>query len=283
MEPSRALADQTLREVRGDHQFRSRLHRFIRDSGQLLRLSDLGHLESRVGRRSRQVTTAQPPRATSPSTGICCSSRVRGLSGRIDCGGGGVEDTVSKERLRGHPHLRHHRHRAPEVRRERADVPRLAHAHCRSSIRRIPTTSTSTSPGSSRVRSVERAARDASTRESDEDPNTALFRIEVIKVPLAHPEQAAIVSSPRIFNDLERRRGHGRGLAENAASPTALAPGRIHRVRIRRGGGDPDADQAVLDSIVAARMAPAPRPARTVRRCARIRRSSRQESPRRPT
>jgi hypothetical protein len=35
----------------------------------------------------------------------------------------------------------------------------------------------------------------------DKDPNTALFRIEVIKVPLAHPEQAKIVSTPRIFGD----------------------------------------------------------------------------------
>ena len=46
------------------------------------------------------------------------------------------------------------------------------------------------------------------------DPNSALFRIEVIKVPLAHPEQAAIVSSPRIFNDLaaaaDTRRHAGR-------------------------------------------------------------------------
>src|SRR5216117_4151079 len=32
--------------------------------------------------------------------------------------------------------------------------------------------------------------------------NSTLFRTEVIKVPLAHPEQAAIVSSPRIFSDL---------------------------------------------------------------------------------
>src|SRR5207247_2520879 len=30
----------------------------------------------------------------------------------------------------------------------------------------------------------------------DSNPNSALFRIEVIKVPLAHPEQAAILSSP---------------------------------------------------------------------------------------
>ncbi|MGA2250305.1 LVIVD repeat-containing protein [Terracidiphilus sp.] len=35
----------------------------------------------------------------------------------------------------------------------------------------------------------------------DKDPNTALFRIEVIKVPVAHPEQAKVVSSPRVFID----------------------------------------------------------------------------------
>jgi len=35
----------------------------------------------------------------------------------------------------------------------------------------------------------------------DKDPNTALFRIEVIKVPLAAPREAKIVSSPRIFGD----------------------------------------------------------------------------------
>ncbi|HSE33551.1 MAG TPA: hypothetical protein VLA93_18400, partial [Pyrinomonadaceae bacterium] len=33
------------------------------------------------------------------------------------------------------------------------------------------------------------------------DPNTALFRIEVIKVPLAAPQDAKIVSSPRLFMD----------------------------------------------------------------------------------
>jgi hypothetical protein len=35
----------------------------------------------------------------------------------------------------------------------------------------------------------------------DKNPNTALFRIEVIKVPLAAPQNAKIVSSPRIFMD----------------------------------------------------------------------------------
>ncbi|MGH2583250.1 MAG: hypothetical protein ACRDFQ_10205, partial [Anaerolineales bacterium] len=33
----------------------------------------------------------------------------------------------------------------------------------------------------------------------DKDPNTSLFRIEVIKVPLAAPQNAKVVSSPRVF------------------------------------------------------------------------------------
>jgi hypothetical protein len=35
----------------------------------------------------------------------------------------------------------------------------------------------------------------------DKDPNTALFRIDVIKVPVAAPQTAQIVSSPRVFMD----------------------------------------------------------------------------------
>jgi hypothetical protein len=37
--------------------------------------------------------------------------------------------------------------------------------------------------------------------EPSDDPNTALFTIVVIKVPLAHPELAKVVNSPRIFSD----------------------------------------------------------------------------------
>jgi len=37
----------------------------------------------------------------------------------------------------------------------------------------------------------------------DKDPNTALFRIDVIKVPVAAPQDAKIVSSPRLFSDLQ--------------------------------------------------------------------------------
>ncbi len=35
----------------------------------------------------------------------------------------------------------------------------------------------------------------------DKNPNTALFRIDVIKVPLAAPQDAKVISSPRVFMD----------------------------------------------------------------------------------
>lgn len=54
--------------------------------------------------------------------------------------------------------------------------------------------------GTSFVRPAEELA-GCSGGEPDKDPNTALFRIEVIKVPLAAPQDAKIVSTPRVFGD----------------------------------------------------------------------------------
>ena len=54
--------------------------------------------------------------------------------------------------------------------------------------------------GTSFVRQPEELA-GCSDETPDKDPNTALFRIEVIKVPVAHPEEAKVVSSPRVFID----------------------------------------------------------------------------------
>ncbi|MCC6328925.1 MAG: hypothetical protein IT174_10445 [Acidobacteria bacterium] len=53
----------------------------------------------------------------------------------------------------------------------------------------------------------------------DKDPNTSLFRIDVIKVPVAAPQTAKIVSSPRVFMDarsgeiagLKSAATHGKG------------------------------------------------------------------------
>ncbi len=54
--------------------------------------------------------------------------------------------------------------------------------------------------GTSFVRQPEELA-GCSGEKPDKDPNTALFRIDVIRVPLAAPQDAKIVSSPRVFMD----------------------------------------------------------------------------------
>jgi hypothetical protein len=72
--------------------------------------------------------------------------------------------------------------------------------------------------GTSFVRQPEELA-GCSGEAPDKDPNTALFRIDVIKVPVAAPQEAKIVSSPRIFidprtgalNGLNNGGSHGKG------------------------------------------------------------------------
>lgn len=54
--------------------------------------------------------------------------------------------------------------------------------------------------GTSFVRQNEELA-GCSGETPDKDPNTSLFRIDVIKVPLASPQDAQVVSSPRLFSD----------------------------------------------------------------------------------
>src|SRR4051812_26439866 len=54
--------------------------------------------------------------------------------------------------------------------------------------------------GTSFVRQAEELA-GCSGEKPDKDPDTALFRIDVIKVPLSKPEDAKVVSSPRVFID----------------------------------------------------------------------------------
>ena len=210
-------------EVPRQHELRSRLHRQVRHSGQLQRLPDLGHLESDRARRSRSANYCPASQSDVSVYKNLLFVSAEGNTGRIDCGDEGVKDTVSDGPHPRHSHLRHQRHRASEERRQRADLPRLAHAHACSSIRRTRTTSTSTSRA--RPACARRASWPAaSTRRPEQDPNSALFRIEVIKVPLAHPEQAAIVSSPRIFNDLAAPHRHGEA-PDDIAAQTAAGQG----------------------------------------------------------
>jgi hypothetical protein len=142
-------------------------------------------------------------------------------SGRTDCGTQGVPDTVSHDRLRGIRIF---------------DITDIAHPRyltnvqtCRGSHTHTVVTDPNDAAniyiyisGSAPVRSPNELA-GCSGAPLDEDPNSALFRIEVIRVPLATPEQARIVSSPRIFNDLAAPARHAELRADSIAAAERAA------------------------------------------------------------
>src|SRR5260370_16799168 len=74
--------------------------------------------------------------------------------------------------------------------------------------------------GTSFVRQSEELA-GCSNEQPDKDPNTALFRIDVIKVPVAAPQEAKVVSSPRVF--IDPRTGAVNGLNNGGGSPRQSA------------------------------------------------------------
>jgi len=130
-----------------------------------------------------------------------------GFGGRIDCGGQGVQDTVSKDRLRGIRIFDITDITNPKYI-TNVQTCRGSHTH---TVVEHPADKENVYvyvSGSAPVRSpseLEGCVRAA----PDKDPNSALFRIEVIQVPLANPAAAKIVSSPRIFNDLVAPPRHG--------------------------------------------------------------------------
>ena len=144
-----------------------------------------------------------------------------GTSGRVDCGTQGVQDTVSQDRLRGirifdatdmaNPKYvanvqtcrGSHTHTVVEDPNDKENI--YIYVSGSAGVR-----SPSELPGCSRL-------------SPDQDPNSALFRIEVIKVPLANPQTAAIVSSPRIFQGLVEPPEHGEAPEDIAERQQRLA------------------------------------------------------------
>lgn len=146
-----------------------------------------------------------------------------GYSGRLDCGTEGVENAVSDERLRGIRIFDITNIEEPEYV-ANVQTCRGSHTH---SVLKDPNDDENVYvyvSGSAPVRPEEELPGCKSVS-PDEDPNSALFRIEVIKVPLSNPEAAAIVSSPRIFENLEEPPTHGMAPAEKEALEEAKANG----------------------------------------------------------
>ncbi|MEM1096834.1 MAG: hypothetical protein AAGJ10_19725 [Bacteroidota bacterium] len=121
--------------------------------------------------------------------------------GRLDCGIEGVADPISAERMRGV--------RIFDI----SDMANPKQVAAVQSCRGSHTHTIVTRPGdteniyvyiqgTSRVRPGDELP-GCSTGNPDENPETALFRIEVVKVPLANPAAAEIVNMPRIFANEE--------------------------------------------------------------------------------
>jgi hypothetical protein len=210
------------------------------------------------------------------------------VTARLDCGDQGVKDTVSSERLRG---LRIF------------DISDIKHPRALAAVQTCRGSHTNTLlvdpkdpdniyvyvSGSAPVRSSSELARCV----PGEGENSALFRIEVVKIPVAHPEQAAVVSSPRIFTDLFAPPAHGETqrdideAAKEAAKaraqgkftvpihgaevvvPDEYVPPLLTQEVVKRGGtGAPTHADSVqlqqdLPMIVAHMMGPAPVPGKS--------------------
>ena len=146
-----------------------------------------------------------------------------GLGGRLDCGTEGVPAAVSEDRLRGIrifdiSDIRNPRYIA------NVQTCRGSHTH---TVLKDPDDDENVYvyvSGSAPVRPAEELPGCVSAPPG-EDPNSALFRIEVIRVPLANPGAAAIVSSPRIFQELAAPPRHGLAPEDIAQIERAKARG----------------------------------------------------------
>jgi hypothetical protein len=146
---------------------------------------------------------------------------VEQTRGRLDCGLQGVNDAVSAERFRGI--------RIFDISNQRNPKQVAAVQTCRGSHTHTLVTDPKDKAnvyvygsGTGAVRAGEELA---GCVPDPKDPQTALFSIDVIKVPIANPSQAAIVNRPRIFAD--ERTGALGGLWQGGDHGPGTQPSRL--------------------------------------------------------
>ena len=152
--------------------------------------------------------------------------------GRLDCSGGGNPETVSAERFRGVrifdiADLNNPRQIAA------VQTCRGSHTHSLVPSPTDPNVLYVYGQGTSSVRKTEELAI-CTDGAPDENPETALFSIDVIKVPLDHPETAAIVNRPRIFADATTGKVAGlwRGGRAGIASQQTAQTNQCHDITV---------------------------------------------------
>lgn len=144
---------------------------------------------------------------------------VEQTSGRIDCGREGVAEQVSAERFRG---LRIFDISDPLQPKQVGQVQTCRGSHTHSIVKADERSLIVYNSGTSSIRDGRELA--GCVGPVPGDNNTALFRVDVIEIPLADPSRARIIDSPTVFADdatgriagLWQGGNHGEGTQETA-------------------------------------------------------------------
>jgi hypothetical protein len=157
---------------------------------------------------------------------------VEQTRGRLDCGLQGVRGAVNQERFRG---IRIFDISDMQNPKQVAAVQTCRGSHTHTLIA-DPDDKQNLyiyGSGTSTVRSGDELA-GCSNKDPKEDPNTSLFSIDVIQVPLAAPEKSRIVSQPRIFADPSSGAISGlwQGGNHGAGTQTARVTNQCHDITV---------------------------------------------------
>ena len=158
-----------------------------------------------------QIWDISNPRTPTLAGGIVCPGGQADVSvynnllfisveetrGRLDCGTQPIRDTVSTDRFRG-VRIFDISNLAEPKQVATVQTCRGSHTHTLVPDPRDPTAIYVYVQGTGSVRP---ASELEGCVRAPNDPNTSLFRIEIIRVPLASPQDARIVNMPRIFAD----------------------------------------------------------------------------------
>jgi hypothetical protein len=146
-----------------------------------------------------------------------------GMEGRLDCKEGGVPAAVSPDRLRGIRIFDISDIKNPKYI-GNVQTCRGSHTHSLLVDPKDPANVYVYISGSAPVR-PEAELPGCVGEPPSKNPNSALFRVEVIKVPVAHPEQVAVVNTARIFEGLQEAPAHGASPADVEELAKAKAAG----------------------------------------------------------
>ncbi len=156
---------------------------------------------------------------------------VEETRGRVDCGLEGISEDVSKDRFRGLRIFDISDMKRP-VQVGQVQTCRGSHTHSVVSGPGDDGKIIVYNSGTSSVRKSEELA--GCVDETPGDESTSLFRIDVIEIPVAEPAKSRIVSSPKVFADMETGRAMGlwRGGDHGEGTQTTAKTDECHDITV---------------------------------------------------